>query len=76
MVYSLTLAHDHGAVPSDSLRAAQQHTLKSTVFYPDLVSNTNWRCVMQYRIILPVLNQNFYFLAEAKSGNIVRVVPC
>lgn len=31
---------------------------------------------MQYRIIVPLLNQNFYFLAESESGNIVRVVPC
>lgn len=31
---------------------------------------------MRYKIIVPVLKQNFYFLAESDSGNIVRVVPC
>lgn len=29
---------------------------------------------MQYRIIVPVLNQSCYFIAETVSGNIVRVV--
>jgi len=31
---------------------------------------------MQYKIILPVLNQCCYFIAESESGNIVRVVRC
>lgn len=30
---------------------------------------------MQYRIIVPVLKQDFYFIAESDSGNIIRVVP-
>ncbi|MAI30501.1 MAG: hypothetical protein CMM07_02375 [Rhodopirellula sp.] len=46
----------------------------SCVFYFSVVPNAEWRFVMQYRIIVPVLNQNFYFLAESKSGNIIRVV--
>ena len=48
----------------------------SCVFFSFVVTNAEWRSVMQYRIIVPVLSQNFYFLAESESGNIVRVVPC
>lgn len=29
---------------------------------------------MAFRIIVPVMNQGCYFIVEAKTGNIVRVV--
>jgi len=50
--------------------------LLAACFCFSIVPTADWRFVMQYRIIVPVLSQEFYFLAESDSGNIVRVVPC